>query len=251
MTTRIDEIAPGIYRLSTHVAEVAPPAGFGFNQFVVMGDEPLLFHCGMRGLFPSVSRALARLMPIERLRWIAFGHLEADESGAMNAWLAAAPRSQVAHGALGCAVSVADLADRPPRPLVDDERIDLGGKVVRYLATPHVPHGWDAGVMVEETTGTLLCGDLFTRVGSGPAITTDDIVAPAIETEEMFESTVLSPLAAPTLRRLAALAPARLATMHGSSFEGDAGRALEELAGYYDRRLRAALAPAAGAAGSA
>ncbi|HYF59329.1 MAG TPA: MBL fold metallo-hydrolase, partial [Burkholderiaceae bacterium] len=213
MTTRIDEIAPGIYRLSTHVAEVAPPAGFGFNQFVVMGDEPLLFHCGMRGLFPSVSRALARLMPIERLRWIAFGHLEADESGAMNAWLAAAPRSQVAHGALGCAVSVADLADRPPRPLVDDERIDLGGKVVRYLATPHVPHGWDAGVMVEETTGTLLCGDLFTQLGNGPALTESDIVGPAITAEDLFQYSCLSPNMGTTIRALAELSPRTLALM--------------------------------------
>ena len=242
MDTRIDEIAPDIYRLSTHFADVAPPGGFGFNQFLVMADQPLLFHCGMRGLFPSVSQALGRLLPIERLRWIGFGHLEADESGAMNQWLAAAPHAEVAHGALGCEVSLSDMADRPPRPLADGERLDLGGRVVRYLATPHVPHGWDAGVMYEETTGTLLCGDLLSQAGLGPAITTDDIVAAAIATEEAFGATALTPLAAPTLRRLAALAPGRLATMHGSSFEGDAGRALRDMADHYERRLKAALA---------
>ncbi|HEX7124315.1 MAG TPA: MBL fold metallo-hydrolase [Thermodesulfobacteriota bacterium] len=238
MQTRIDEIAAGIYRLSTYVPEIAPPDGFTFNQFLIDADEPLLFHCGARALFPAVSAAAARVVPLARLRWIAFGHVEADECGAMNAWLAAAPRAEVAHGALGCAVSITDLADRPPRPLADGEVIDLGGKRVRHLDTPHVPHGWDARVLYEEATGTLLCGDLFTHVGNGPAITTADIVGPAAAAEDLFGATAITPATAPTIRRLAALAPRTLALMHGSSFSGACADALEALARDYERRLR-------------
>lgn len=242
METRIDEIASGIYRLSTHIPNIAPPAGLSFNQFLILGEEPLLFHCGMRGLFPLVSGAVARIMPLETLRWISFGHVEADECGAMNAWLAAAPRAQVAHGMTACMVSLNDLADRAPRPLKDDEVIDLGGKRVRYIDTPHVPHGWEAGVIYEETTGTLLCGDLFTHPGSGPALTDQDILGPAIGAEEIFHQTSLGPRTAPTLRRLAGLAPNRLALMHGASFEGDAAGQLRGLADYYAGSLMKAAA---------
>lgn len=151
METRIAEIADGIYRLSTYVPDIAPPAGFTFNQFLVMGDEPLMFHTGLRKMFPLNRDALARIMSPERLRWIAFGHYEADECGAMNEWLAVAPDAQVAHGQTGCLVSLNDMADRAPRVLADGEAIELGrGKRVRYIDTPHTPHGWDAGVMVEE-----------------------------------------------------------------------------------------------------
>ncbi len=154
METRIDEIAAGIYRLSTFVPEIAPPAGFTFNQFLVLGDEPLLFHTGLRRMFPLVRAALARIVAPERLRWITFGHYEADECGAMNEWLAVAPRAEVAHGQIGCLVSLNDMADRAPRVLGDGEVIDLGGgKRVRYQDTPHIPHGWDAGVLYEEATG--------------------------------------------------------------------------------------------------
>ena len=143
MNTTIDEISDGIYRVATFV----PDAGMSFNQFLVTGDEPLLFHTGMRALFPLVSEAVARVMPVDQLRWISFGHVEADECGSMNEWLAAAPAAQVAVGGLGCMVSVNDLADRAPRPLDDGDVIDLGGKRVRWIATPHVPHGWEAGVL--------------------------------------------------------------------------------------------------------
>jgi len=240
MTTRIDEIADGLYRLSTFVPAIAAPAGFTFNQFLLVADEPLLFHCGLRGMFGTVSQAVARVLPLDRLRWIGFGHVEADECGAMNDWLAAAPAATVAHGALGCMVSLNDLADRPPRPLADDETIDLGGKRVRHIDTPHVPHGWEARVLFEETTRTLLCGDLFSHVGDGPALVESDIVGPAIAAEEMFQATCLTPATAPTIRRLADLAPRRLAVMHGSSFAGDASGALRELAGYYGRKLESA-----------
>ena len=176
METTVDEINDGIYRLSTYV----PEADFMFNQFVIDAEEPLLFHCGPRQLFPLVSEALARIVPLERLRWITFGHVESDECGSMNEWLAAAPRAEVAHTGVGCMVSVNDLADRPPRAVADGEVIDLGGKRVRHLDTPHVPHGWDAHLLFEETTGTLLCGDLFTATGKSPALTEDDIVEPAL-----------------------------------------------------------------------
>jgi glyoxylase-like metal-dependent hydrolase (beta-lactamase superfamily II) len=161
MNTRIDEIAPRIYRFSTFVQ----PAGIVFNQFLIDAEEPLLFHTGMRRLFPSVRDAVARVLHPNRLRWISFGHFEADECGAMNAWLAIAPNATVAHGEIGVIVSVADQADREPRALRDGEILDLGGKRVRYLNTPHVPHGWDAGLLYEETTATLFAGDLFTATG--------------------------------------------------------------------------------------
>ena len=171
----ITEIADGIYRISTFVPEVTPD-GFTFNQFLVVADEPLLFHAGHRGMFPLIAEAVATVVPVESLRWISFGHVEADECGAMNMWLAAAPRSEVAFGQLGCEISLNDLCDRPPRPLAEGEVLDLGGKRVRQISTPHVPHGWEAQVLFEETTGTLLCGDLLTHAGRGPAVTTDDIV---------------------------------------------------------------------------
>ena len=237
METRISEIADGIYRLSTFVPEIAPPAGFTFNQFLVDADEPLLFHCGPRAMFSSVSAALAQVLPPEQLRWIAFGHVEADECGAMNAWLAAAPHAVVAHGAIGCMVSLNDLADRPPRALADGEVIDLGGKRVRHIDTPHVPHAWEARLLYEETTGTLLCGDLFTHVGNGPAVTSTDIVGPAAAAEDAFRATCLTPSTASTIRRLAALSPRTLALMHGSSFAGDCAGALAALADDYARRL--------------
>lgn len=241
METRVDEIAAGIYRLSTFIPQVTPD-GFTFNQFLVDADEPLLFHCGMRSLFPLVSQAVSKLRPLEQLRWIGFGHVEADECGAMNEWLAAAPVAQVMHGALGCNVSVNDLADRPPRALAADEVIDLGGKRIRYLPTPHVPHGWDAGVLFEETTGTLLCGDLFTHTGNAAPLTSEDVVGRAVEAEEIFGATALTPNTAPTLRRLAQLQPRTLALMHGSSYNGQGALALQRLADYYEGLLGAAAA---------
>ena len=237
METRICEIADDVYRLSTFVPEIAAPVGFTFNQFLIDADEPLLFHCGPRAMFPAVSAAVAQVLPPDRLRWIAFGHVESDECGSMNAWLAAAPRAVVAHGAIGCMVSLNDLADRPPRALADGEVIDLGGKRVRHIDTPHVPHGWEARVLYEETTGTLLCGDVGTHLGNGPAVTSADIVGPAIEAEGAFRATCLTPDTAPTLRRLAALAPRTLAIMHGSSFSGDCAAALAALADDYACRL--------------
>ena len=229
MQTDVHEIADGIYRLSTLIPDVTPQ-GFTFNQFLIDADQPMLFHCGQRALFPLVSAAAARVVPLERLRWIGFGHVEADESGSMNQWLAAAPNAQVMHGHLACEVSLNDLADRPPRALADDEVVDLGGRKVRFMHTPHVPHGWECGVFHEETTGTLLCGDLFAQVGPCAPLVTGDIVGPAVAAEQMFHAMTMSPNTGAVLERLAALRPGRLALMHGPSYEGDGAAALEALA---------------------
>jgi flavorubredoxin len=239
MQTKVDEIAQGIFRLSTHVPEIAPPAGFTFNQFLILADEPLLFHTGPRRMFPLVHEAVGRLIAPEQLRWITFGHYEADECGAMNDWLATAPRAQVAHGQTACDVSLNDMADRAPRVLKDRETIDLGkGRRVRYLDTPHVPHGWEAGLLYEEGTGTLLCGDLFTQLGDDRALTDSDIVGPAVAAEDMFHYSSLNPGMGRTIRGLADLNPSTLALMHGPSYAGDCRAALEALADSYDRRVR-------------
>jgi len=236
MQTDVQEIADGIFRLSTYVAEAAP-GGFTFNQFLIVADEPLLFHTGPRRMFPLVSAAIARVLPVEKLRWIAFGHVESDECGAMNELLARAPAATVAHGALGCMVSLNDLCDRPPRMLADQEVMDLGGKRVRHIDTPHVPHNWEARVLFEETTRTLFCGDLLTHVGACPALTTSDLVGPAMAAEESFHATALTPATAPTIRGLASLAPETLAIMHGASTQTQCGPTLLALADAYDALL--------------
>jgi flavorubredoxin len=248
MEPSLDEITDGIFRISTYVPDVAPPAGFTFNQFLVAGDEPLLFHTGPRAMFPLVAEAVSRVVPVESVRWITFGHVESDECGSMNMWLAAAPDARVAHGGLGCMVSLDDLCDRPPRPLDEGEVIDLGGKRVRQISTPHVPHGWEAQVLFEETTGTLLCGDLFTHVGNTDPLTTDDVVEPAVAAEGMFHATSLAPHTGATLRQLGDLEPTTLAIMHGASFQGDGRQALYDLASAYERQ--AAAAPATAGASS-
>ncbi|WP_433602572.1 MBL fold metallo-hydrolase [Nocardia sp. CA-135953] len=236
METHTDEIAEDIYRISTFIPEVGP-TGFTFNQFLIDAEEPLLFHAGMRALFPLVSAEIARIMPVERLRWITFGHVEADECGAMNLFLGAAPHAQVAHGELGCLVSIDDMADRQPRRLADGEVIDLGGRRVRHLDTPHAPHNWEARVLYEETTGVLFCGDLMTQLGNGPALTDSDLVEPAAVAEDVFHATSLGPAVPATLNRLAELEPTTLAIMHGSSFIGDGATALRNLATVYQDRL--------------
>ena len=242
MSVRTDEVADGVFRLSTLVPEVAAPAGFTFNQYLLRADEPLLFHTGPRHMFGDVSEAVSRLVPLPSLRWISFGHVESDECGSMNQWLAAAPDAQVAHGATACMVSLNDLADRPPRMLADGEVLNLGGKRVRWIDTPHVPHAWESGLMFEEETQTLLAGDLFTHAGDGPALTRDSIVEAAARTEDGFHATSLTPQLAPTIRRLAAIKPRTLAVMHGSCFAGDCAAQLERLADYYAGALEAAKA---------
>jgi flavorubredoxin len=239
MDIRTEEVAEGIYRFSAFVPDIGP-TGFTFNQYLIVDEEPLLFHTGLRHMFPEVTEAIAALTPVEGLRWVMFGHLEADENGSMNELLEVAPRAEVAHGVTGCMVSLNDLARRPPVPLADGQVVELGAHRVRHIDTPHVPHGWEARVLFEETTGTLLCGDLFTQLGDGPAVTTDDIVEAASQAEDVFGASCLTPTTGSTMRGLAALSPSTLAVMHGSCFSGDGAAALLALADNYDARLRAA-----------
>lgn len=236
MAARVDQIADGIFRISIFVPEIAPPHGFAFNSFLILDDEPLLFHAGQRRMFPEFSAAVASLMPVEQLRWISFGHIEADECGAMNLWLAAAPDAQVAHGQTACDISLNDLADRPPRALADGELITSGRRRVRYIDTPHVPHAWESGVIFEETTRTLFCGDLFTQLGA-EATTVEDIVPAAIEAEDAFHSTSVGNATGPTIRRLSKLRPEALALMHGPTFFGNGSSALNRLADYFEAQI--------------
>lgn len=235
METRTDEIADRVFRLSTFVPNVGP-RGFTFNQFFIDDDDPLLFHTGPRAMFPLVSEAIGAITPLERLRWITFGHVEADECGAMNLFLAASPNAEIAHGALGCMVSLNDLADRPPVPLTDGQVLEIGDHSVMHIDTPHVPHGWEARVLYEQSTRTLLCGDLLTQIGDPPALVSDDLVKAAGEAEDLFGATCLTPNTAPTIRRLAELSPTTLAVMHGSSYTGDGRGLLEALADEYAAR---------------
>ncbi|MDQ3385210.1 MAG: MBL fold metallo-hydrolase [Actinomycetota bacterium] len=235
METRVTEVSDGVHQLTTHIPEI----DFGFNQYLLAAEEPLLFHTGMRGVFPLVSGAIARVLPPDALRWVSFGHVEADECGSMNDLLAMAPQATVAQGAIGCMVSIGDLADRPPRPFADGEVLDIGGHRLRWLDTPHVPHGWEAGVLFDETTGTLLCGDLFTRWGAYEATRSDDILGPALASDatDDWGSWSLRPTTGAVIRRLADLPVTTLAPMHGSAFTGDCPAALRELAAAADARI--------------
>jgi flavorubredoxin len=241
MQTNIHEIADGVYRLSTLVPEAAP-GGFTFNQYLLTGDEPLLFHTGARQLFPLVHEAVAKIIEVDQLRWISFGHVESDESGAVNLWLEAAPASSVLFNGLGCMVSLNDLCDRPPEVADADQARDVGGHSIRTLPTPHVPHGWEAQLIFDETSRTLFCGDLFAQVGGSPALVHDvDLIQPALDAEHLFGATALTPDTAPTIRRLAVLEPRTLALMHGPAYAGDCRQALIDLADVYDALFEAHL----------
>ena len=229
--TRVDEIADGIYRIATYNGTMM------MNQFLVTGDEPLLFHTGPRKMFDNVRNAVATVLAPESLRWIAFGHVEADECGSLDAWMETAPESTVAHSGLGVITQVNDLAPRTPRNLADGDVIDTGTHRLRYLRTPHVPHGWDAGLLFDETTGTLLCGDLFTHYGQTPALGGTEILEFAISSEDIGYPTALTPDTGPTIRRLAELAPTTLAIMHGAAFTGDGAPMLIGLAEAYEEQI--------------
>lgn len=234
METRVTEVASGVHQLTTAV----PDMPVVFNQYLIAGEEPTLFHTGLRSLFPAVSAAVDRVVPAESLRWVSFGHLEADESGSMNDWLALAPHATVAQSQIGCMVSIDDLADRPPRPLADQEQFDTGGHVLQWFDTPHVPHGWDAGVLYDTTTRTLFCGDLFTWFGEFAPTIDDDLVGPAVAAEDAFPGGLsLHPGSGAAIRRLADLDVATLAPMHAPAYTGDCRQALLDLADDFDRRV--------------
>jgi flavorubredoxin len=239
MQTRISEIAKDTYRVSAF----HPEFGIQFNQFLVVDDEPFLMHTGFKGSFDTTLAGVRSVMDPARLRWIGFSHFESDECGALNAWLAVAPKSQAVCGTVGALVSVNDFADRPPRALDDGEVLVTGRHRLRFLATPQVPHGWDAGLFFDEIEATLFCSDLFFQPGDPDALSTTDIVASAREAIRaglggpMARDMPYTPYTASTFARLAALAPRTLATMHGSSFRGDGRRAIVELSATIDELL--------------
>ena len=228
--TNVEEIADAIYRINTPV-EIAGGVGFSFNQYLLADDEPLLFHTGPRKLFPLVREAVASVLAVDRLRWVAFSHVEADECGSLNDWLRAAPRAVPLCGAIAAMVSIGDLADRDPRALADGEALSLGKHTVRWLDTPHLPHAWECGFLMEETTGTLLCGDLFTQGGSDlPAVTESDILGPSEAFRLQMDYFSHSKNAPALIERLAAAKPTTLACMHGSAWRGDGAKLLRALA---------------------
>ena len=228
--TNVHEIADGIYRINTPV-QLDGGLGFSFNQYLVLDDEPLLFHTGPRRMFALVREAVAHVMPVQELRYLAFSHVEADECGALNEWLAAAPRSVPLCGHVAATVSIGDLADRAPRALADGERLVLGTRVVRWFDTPHLPHAWECGFLAEERSATLLCGDLFTQGGTElPPLTESDILGPSEAFRHAMDYFSHTTNARTMLERLAATNPATLACMHGSAWRGDGAALLRALA---------------------
>jgi flavorubredoxin len=234
-STSVHEVAEAIYRISTPIA-LNGIGSFTFNQYLVADDEPLLFHTGPRRLFPGIRDAVARVLPVERLRWIAFSHVEADECGSLNDWLAAAPQAAPVCSRVAGMTSIGDLADRPPRVLADGETLPLGARGVTWLDTPHLPHGWESGLLFEPRTRTLFAGDLLTQPGDGqPPLTESDILAPSEALRRANDYYAHGPKTRELLERLASLAPRTLACMHGSAWRGDGAALLRALADELDR----------------
>jgi flavorubredoxin len=228
--TNVHEIADGIYRINTPI-DFPDGQGFSFNQYLIVDDEPLLFHTGPRQLFPVVSEAIAALMPIERLRYVGLSHVEADECGSMNRLLALAPQAVPLCSRIAAMVSINDLAERAPRALADGELLPLGRHAVQWFDTPHVPHGWECGLLMDTSTATFFCGDLFTQPGHGErAVTAADILGPSEAFRRGMDYFAHAPQTQATLLRLAQQRPRTLACMHGSVWRGDGGVMLRGLA---------------------
>jgi flavorubredoxin len=227
--TNVHEIAPGIFRINTPVP--MDGGGFSFNQYLIVDDQPLLFHTGLRNMFPLVREAVATVIPVERLRYVSFSHVEADECGSLNQWLAAAPQAVPLCSAVAALVSVNDLADRPARVLKDGETLKLGEHTLRWFDTPHLPHGWESGLLMEERTRTLFCGDLFTQGGTGnPPLTESDILGPSEAFRRPMDYFSHAPDTQARIEKLAQSQPTTLACMHGSAWQGDGAALLRELA---------------------
>ncbi|MGH7805041.1 MAG: MBL fold metallo-hydrolase [Candidatus Binatia bacterium] len=232
MNTTVTEIAPSVHRISSF----APEFGIQFNQFVVADDEPFLMHTGMKKMFPVTLAGVSKVIDPAKLRWIGYSHFEPDECGALNEWLAVAPHAQAVCGFVSAMVMLNDFADRPPRVLANDEVFGIGRRRLRYLSTPHVPHGWDAGLYFEETDRTLFCSDICFQPGDPEALIESDIVGPARDaivggmSGPLCKDMPYTPYTDATLQRLADLEPQTLAVMHGSSFRGDGGKAIRALA---------------------
>jgi flavorubredoxin len=225
------EIAPDVYRISIYASQI----DLQFNHFLVKDEEPLLFHTGLRAMFPEVREAVSKLIDVSRLRAISFSHFESDECGALNEWLTVAPKADVVCSDLGAVVSVNDFISRPARGLADGATFSTGKYRFRFCRTPHLPHGWDAGALFEETEKTLLCSDLFHQTGDVEPVTESDVVGRSHQAMRAYQAGILAeyvpytPLTSHNLRKLAELKPRTLAIMHGSSFRGDAVRALHDL----------------------
>jgi flavorubredoxin len=232
MKSKVTEIAPDLYRISTF----HPTFGIQFNQFVLKDDAPFLMHTGLRRMFPDTLEGVASVLDPSSIRWIGYSHFEPDECGALNEWLALAPRAQAVCSLVGAIVMVNDVADRPARPLADGETLETGRHRLRFLSTPHVPHCWDAGLFFEEADRTLLCSDLFFHPGDPAPVTESDVVGPAKAailgglSGPMAKDMPYTPYTDATLQRLAALAPRTLGLMHGSTFRGDGAKAIVDLA---------------------
>lgn len=229
--TCLDEVAEGIFRISTPVPPESMPGGFTFNQYLVVDEAPLLYHTGLRGLFPLVRDAVARVVPVDSLRYIAFSHYEADECGALNDFLEVAPAAEPLCSRVAKMVSVDDVALRPARALADGEELSLGTHVVRWLDTPHLPHGWECGHLFETTTETLFCGDLFTQGGhEHPPLTTGDILENSEQARKAFDYYSRTSRLHELMEKLAATRPRVLACMHGAAWRGDGAALLRQLA---------------------
>jgi flavorubredoxin len=229
-SSRIVEIAADIFRINTPVQLPGGPS-FSFNQYLLVDDDPLLFHTGPRKLFPLVSEAVARVLPLQRLRWIGLSHVEADECGAMNEFLAVAPRAEPLCGQIAAMVSMNDLADRPARALADGETLSLGRHTLRWFDTPHTPHGWECGLVMDTTTRTFFCGDLFTQPGANqPALSEGDILGPSEAFRQAMDYYAHGPNTRAVLERVAATEPETLACMHGSAWRGKGGDLIRALA---------------------
>jgi len=238
--TNIAEIADGIYRINTPFL-LRDGSSFSFNQYLVVDEAPMLYHTGMRGLFPVVSGAIRTVMPLEQLRYLGLSHFEADECGALNEFLAVAPQATAVCSQVAAMTSIGDFAIRAPRPLADGETLVLGRRTLRWFDTPHVPHAWECGLMMDETSRTLFCGDLFTQGGRGDAaITEADILGPSEAFRQPMDYFAHAPQTAATLERLARETPTTLACMHGSAWRGDGATLLRELATSLTRGANAA-----------
>ena len=235
--TNVHEIADGIYRINTPIALPGGAGQFNFNQYLIVDEQPMLFHTGQRRLFPLVREAVNSVLPVERLRYVGLSHFEADECGALNEFLAVAPQAVPVCGRVAAMVSIGDFADRAPRALGDDEELSLGRHRIQWFDTPHMPHSWECGLMMDMCTRTFFCGDLFTQGGAGErALTESDILGPSEAFRAPMDYFAHAPNTSAILERLASQAPTTLACMHGSAFRGDGARLLRELA--------ASLAPA-------
>jgi flavorubredoxin len=230
--TTIDEIAPDLFRLSIYV----PDFDMQFNQFLVRDEEPLLFHAGLKAMFPALREAVGKLIDPAKLRYVAFSHFESDECGGLNHWLQLAPQAEPVCTLVGKLVSVDDFSARPARGMTAADVLNTGKYRFRFYSSPHIPHGWDAGVLFEETSRTLFCSDLFHHFGNGAAVTSSDLIEPTRKAMQQMQQGPLvgympyTPRTEGVLRSLAGLQPQTLAVMHGSSYSGQGGRLLTSLA---------------------